>query len=198
MTRKVIDDQVPLHLRARRSRVTRYIARAMLSASGWKVSGSIPNEERLVIVAAPHTSNWDWVIGMLTILALNANIRWIGKSSIFKTGFVWFFKWLGGIPVDRNNPSSLIERVKEIVSKEKGLMIGVAPEGSRQKVERWKTGFLRIAEITQSKILLFSIDSPAKNIQIGKIFNPTDNTEEDLRLIKNYYKNYKGINPSQF
>jgi 1-acyl-sn-glycerol-3-phosphate acyltransferase len=167
MTRKVFDHQVPRHLRARRSRVSRYIARAMLSASGWKVSGSIPNEERLVIVAAPHTSNWDWVIGMLTILALNANIRWIGKSSIFKTGFVWFFKWLGGIPVDRNDPSSLIERVKEIVSKE-------------------------------SKILLFSIDSPTKNIQIGRIFNPTENTEEDLRLIKNYYKNYKGINPSQF
>jgi 1-acyl-sn-glycerol-3-phosphate acyltransferase len=198
MTRKVIDDQVPPHLRARRSRVTRYIARVMLSASGWKVSGSIPNEERLIIVAAPHTSNWDWVLAMLTILALNANIRWIGKSSIFKTGFAWFFQWLGGIPVDRDNPSSLIERVKDIVSKEKGLMIGVAPEGSRQKVDRWKTGFLRIAEITQSKILLFSIDSPTKNIQIGKIFNPIGNNDDNLRLIKDYYRNFKGINPSQF
>jgi 1-acyl-sn-glycerol-3-phosphate acyltransferase len=198
MTRKVFDDQVPHHLRARRSRVTRYIARAVLSASGWKVSGSIPNEERLIIVAAPHTSNWDWVLAMLAILALNANIRWIGKSSIFKTGFAWFFQWLGGIPVDRNNPSSLIERVKDIVSKEKGLMIGVAPEGSRQKVDRWKTGFLRIAEITQSKILLFSIDSPTKNIQIGKIFNPIGNNDDNLRLIKDYYRNFKGINPSQF
>jgi len=197
MTRKVFDDQVPRHLRAGRTRVTRYIARSILSFVGWKVSGSIPNEERLVIVAAPHTSNWDWVLGMLVILALNANIRWIGKSSIFKPGFVWFFKWLGGIPVDRNNPSSLIKRVKDIVSQEEGLIIGVAPEGSRQKVERWKTGFLRIAETTQSKILLLSIDSPTKNVHIGKIFNPTSNTEDNLRLIKDYYKTYKGINQSQ-
>jgi 1-acyl-sn-glycerol-3-phosphate acyltransferase len=151
-----------------------------------------------VVVAAPHTSNWDFILGMLTILALNVNLKWVGKSSIFKPGFKWFFKWLGGIPVDRNNPSSLMEDVKDIVAREKGLIIGVAPEGSRKKVIRWKTGFLRIAELTQAKILFFAIDAPSKCILIGDTFKPTGNVEEDLKFVKNYFSAFKGINPDQF
>jgi 1-acyl-sn-glycerol-3-phosphate acyltransferase len=165
---------------------------------GWEVSGNIPDEEIIVVVGAPHTSNWDFILAMLTILALNVNLKWVGKSSIFKPGFKWFFKWLGGIPVDRNNPSSLMEDVKDIVAREKGLIIGMAPEGSRKKVIRWKTGFLRIAELTQAKILFFAIDAPSKCILIGDIFKPTGNVEEDLKFVKNYFSAFKGINPDQF
>ena len=115
MIKEVSQKQVPRYLRARRSKLSRYLAKTILRIFGWEVSGNIPDEERIVVVAAPHTSNWDFILGMLTILALNVNLKWIGKSSIFKPGFKWFFKWLGGIPVDRNNPSSLIEDVKDIV-----------------------------------------------------------------------------------
>jgi len=197
MIKEVSENQVPIHLRARRSRFSRYFAKRTLRIFGWQVSGNIPNEERIVVVAAPHTSNWDFIIAMLTILALNANLKWIGKSSIFKPGFRWFFKWLGGIPVDRDNPSTLIDEVKEIVAREKGVIIGVAPEGSRQKVMRWKTGFLRIAGLTRSKILFFAVDAPNKCIVIGDIFIPTGKVEEDLEFVKNYFMNYKGINPEQ-
>ena len=198
MIKEVSQKQVPSYLRARRSKLSRYLARTALRILGWEVSGNIPDEEIIVVVAAPHTSNWDFIIGMLTILALNVNLKWIGKSSIFKPGFKWFFKWLGGIPVDRNNPSSLMEDVKDIVAREKGLIIGMAPEGSRKKVIRWKTGFLRIAELTQAKILFFAIDAPSKCILIGDIFKPTGNVEEDLKFVKNYFSAFKGINPDQF
>lgn len=198
MIKKVSQKQVPSYLRARRSKLSRYLARTALRILGWEVSGNIPDEEIIVVVAAPHTSNWDFIIGMLTILALNVNLKWLGKSSIFKPGFKWFFKWLGGIPVDRNNPSSLMEDVKDIVAREKGLIIGMAPEGSRKKVIRWKTGFLRIAELTQAKILFFAIDAPSKCILIGDIFKPTGNVEEDLKFVKNYFSAFKGINPDQF
>ena len=198
MIKEVSQKQVPSYLRAGRSKLSRYLARTALRILGWEVSGNIPDEERIVVVAAPHTSNWDFILGMLTILALNVNLKWIGKSSIFKPGFKWLFKWLGGIPVDRNNPSSLMEDVKDIVAREKGLIIGMAPEGSRKKVTRWKTGFLRIAELTQAKILFFAIDAPSKCILIGDIFKPTGNVEEDLKFVKNYFMAFKGINPDQF
>ena len=198
MIKEVSHKQVPHYLRARRSKLSRYLARTALRILGWEVSGNIPDEERIVVVAAPHTSNWDFILAMLTILALNINLKWVGKSSIFKPGFKWFFKWLGGIPVDRNNPSSLMEDIKDIVAREKGLIIGMAPEGSRKKVIRWKTGFLRIAELTQAKILFFAVDAPSKCILIGDIFKPTGNVEEDLKFVKNYFSAYKGINPDQF
>ena len=198
MIKEVSQEQVPHYLRARRSKLSSYLARTALRILGWEVSGNIPDEEIIVVVGAPHTSNWDFILAMLTILALNVNLKWVGKSSIFKPGFKWLFKWLGGIPVDRNNPSSLMEDVKDIVAREKGLIIGMAPEGSRKKVIRWKTGFLRIAELTQAKILFFAIDAPSKCILIGDTFKPTGNVEEDLKFVKNYFSAFKGINPDQF
>jgi 1-acyl-sn-glycerol-3-phosphate acyltransferase len=174
MIKEVSENQVPIHLRAGRSRFSRYFAKTTLRIFGWQVSGNIPNEERIVVVAAPHTSNWDFIIG-----------------------FQWFFKWLGGIPVDRDNPSTLIDEVKDIVAREKGVIIGMAPEGSRQKVMRWKTGFLRISGLTRSKILFFAIDAPSKCILIGDIFIPSGKVEEDLEFVKSYFMNFKGINPEQ-
>jgi 1-acyl-sn-glycerol-3-phosphate acyltransferase len=103
----------------------------------------------------------------------------------------WWF------PVYRDNPSSLIENIVNIVKKERSIVIAMTPEGTRKKVRRWKTGFLRIAKQTHSKILLISIDAPTKSIEIGKIFNPTGNSEEDLAYIQKYYSAFRGINPQK-
>ena len=135
---------------------------------------------------------------MGALLGLNAKIRWIGKHTLFKPGISWFFRWLGGIPVNRKNPASLIEDVSNMIKKDRGLMIGVAPEGTRKKINRWKTGFLRIAKTTQSKILFISIDAPSKTIKIAStLFTPTEDKENDLEFVKSYFRNFKGINPDQ-
>ena len=192
------EEQTPEHLRSNRSKISQWIGRTVLKSMGWKVAGSIPNEKRILIVAAPHTSNWDFVIGMGALLGLNAKIRWIGKHTLFKPGISWFFRWLGGIPVNRKNPASLIEDVSNMIKKDRGLMIGVAPEGTRKKINRWKTGFLRIAKTTQSKILFISIDAPSKTIKIAStLFTPTEDKEDDLEFVKSYFRNFKGINPDQ-
>ncbi len=192
------EEQTPEHLRSNRSQISQWIGRAVLKSMGWKVAGSIPNEKRILIVAAPHTSNWDFVIGMGALLGLNAKIRWIGKHTLFKPGISWFFRWLGGIPVNLKNPASLIEDVSNMIKKDRGLMIGVAPEGTRKKINRWKTGFLRIAKTTQSKILFISIDAPSKTIKIANtLFTPTEDKENDLEFVKSYFRNFKGINPDQ-
>ena len=197
MSKKVIrisESQIPERLRGNRSQILRKIGRFGINISGWTIKGQVPDEERIVIIAAPHTSNWDFILAMLTIFGLNIKLRWLGKHSIFKPGFKKFFEWLGGIPVYRDNPSTLIENVVDIVKKEKSIVIAMTPEGTRKKVKRWKTGFLRIAKQTQSKILLISIDAPTKSIAIGKIFNPTGDSEEDLEFIQKYYSSFRGIN----
>ena len=169
------------------------IGRFGINISGWTIKGQVPDEDKIVIIAAPHTSNWDFVLAMLAIFGLNIKVRWLGKHSIFKPGFKKIFEWLGGIPVYREDPSTLIDKVVRIVKKEKSIVIAMTPEVTRKKVTRWKTGFLRIANLTKSKILLISIDAPTKSIQIGKIFNPSGNSEIDLALIQNYYKSFRGI-----
>ena len=197
MSKKIIrisESQIPERLRGKRSILLRKIARFGINISGWTIKGMVPDEERIVIIAAPHTSNWDFVLAMLAIFGLNIKLRWLGKHSIFKPGFKNFFKWLGGIPVYRDNPSNLIDNVVKIVKKEKSIVIAMTPEGTRKKVKRWKTGFLRIAKQTHSKILLISIDAPTKSIGIGKIFNPTGNSEDDLAFIQKYYSSFRGIN----
>ena len=200
MIKKIIrisESQIPERLRGSRSKILRKIARFGINISGWTIKGRVPDEERIVIIAAPHTSNWDFILAMLAIFGLNIKVRWLGKNSIFKPGFKLFFEWLGGIPVYRDDPSTLIEKVVNIVKKEKSIVIAMTPEGTRKKVKRWKTGFLRIAKQTQSKILLISIDAPTKSIEIGKIYNPSGNSEEDLAYIQNYYSAFRGINPQK-
>ncbi len=192
---RISESQIPERLRGKRSILLRKIARFGINISGWTIKGRVPDEERIVIIAAPHTSNWDFILAMLAIFGLNIKLRWLGKHSIFKPGFKNFFKWLGGIPVYRDNPSNLIDNVVKIVKKEKSIVIAMTPEGTRKKVKRWKTGFLRIAKQTHSKILLISIDAPTKSIEIGNIFNPTGNSEEDLEFIQKYYSSFRGINP---
>lgn len=196
-TVRISESQIPERLRGSRSRILRKIGRFGINISGWTIKGNVPDEERIVLIAAPHTSNWDFILAMLAIFGLNIKLRWLGKHSIFKPGFKNFFEWLGGIPVYRDNPSTLIESIVDIVKKEKSIVIAMTPEGTRKKVKRWKTGFLRIAKQTQSKILLISIDATTKSIEIGKIFNPTGDNEEDLAFIQKYYSSFRGINPQK-
>jgi 1-acyl-sn-glycerol-3-phosphate acyltransferase len=191
----MLKHNVPKQFQGNRTKVFQKCSSLVLSAAGWSVKGQIPNECRLIITAAPHTSNWDFVLAMLCIISLNIKVRWLGKSSIFKPGFKWFFHWLGGIPVNRDNPASLIDDVATIVKNDNGIIICVTPEGSRKKVTRWKTGFLRIAELTDSKILLVSINAPTRTVHIGKIFKPSGDKDKDVLAVKSYYKPFQGINP---
>jgi 1-acyl-sn-glycerol-3-phosphate acyltransferase len=165
---------------------------------GWRVEGEIPNVKRLLIIAAPHTSNWDFVFAMAAILGLNLRIRWLGKHTVFKPGVKWFMDWLGGIPIDRGNPRQLVEHVVDISNRENGVAIGLAPEGTRAKVSQWKSGFLRIAKLTECSIVMVALDFEAKRFLIGDIFVPTDDNPKDIDAIKAYYSGFKGKIPDNF
>ena len=185
----------PDHLRANRPRILRFIGKAAMKITGWKTVGHFPRDERVVLVVGPHTSNWDFVVAMSAVLSWDINIHWVGKHSIFKKGFRRVLRKMGGIPVNRADPNALKEEIVDITNKYKGFIIGLAPEGTRKKVERLKTGFLRIANDTNSKIMLAGIDFSNKTIELGEFFSPSGDVEQDLNNIKHYFSNFSGKRP---
>ena len=186
---------IPEHLRAHRPRPIRWLGTFLMKISGWKTTGKLPIDQRVVLIAGPHTSNWDFVLAMSLILSLDVRIHWVGKHSIFKKGFRRLLKKMGGIPVNRVNPQALKSEIHNITNKYRGFMIAISPEGTRKKVERLKSGFLRIANETNSKILMVGVDFSNKTIEFGDFFIPSDDMEKDLKFIKDYFGNFTGKRP---
>lgn len=186
---------IPEHLIANRPRILKLIGKGLMKLTGWKTTGHFPKDERVVLVVGPHTSNWDFIVAMSAVLSWDIHIHWLGKHSIFKKGFRRILKSLGGIPVNRANPQDLMNEIQAIASQYQGFIIGMAPEGTRKKVERLKTGFLRIATQTNSKIMLAGIDFSNKTIQLGEFFTPSGDIEKDLENIKSYFSHFSGKRP---
>ncbi len=187
--------QIPEKFRASHPILLQKIGKFFLTITGWKFKGDIPRSDRIILVAGPHTSNWDFLLALAFIFGLNLNVFWIGKHTLFKNGFSKIMRKLGGIPVDRVSPELLMNEVSHIVKKQQGVIIAISPEGTRKKVERLKSGFLRIAKTTNSQILLAGIDFESKLIHLGKLFQPSGNTESDLLNVHNYFRQFKGKRP---
>ena len=195
--RVVSEQQCPEHLRANRSALAQWFGRSVLKLFGWRVEGRIPNVERLLIIGAPHTSNWDFVYAMATILGLNIRLLWLAKHTIFKPGVRWFMEWLGGIPINRSKPQDVVANVARYVERERGIVIALAPEGTRKRVDKWKNGFLRMAEATDCTIFMIGLDFVGKRVVLGETFEPTGDHEADLATIMEHYKRYNGKFPDR-
>ena len=187
--------QIPEKFRASHPILLQKIGKFFLTITGWKFKGDIPRSDRIILVAGPHTSNWDFLLALAFIFGLNLNVFWIGKHTLFKNGFSKIMRKLGGIPVDRASPELLMNEVSNILKRQQGVIIAISPEGTRKKVERLKSGFLRIAKTTNSQILLAGIDFESKLIHLGKLFQPSGNTESDLLNVHNYFRQFKGKRP---
>ena len=186
---------IPEHLRAHRPKPIRWLGTLLMRVTGWKIIGHFPKDQRVVIVAGPHTSNWDFVLAMSLILSLDVNLHWVGKHSIFKKGFRRLLRKMGGIPVNRANPEALKNEIHNVTEKFKGFIIVISPEGTRKKVERLKSGFLRIANETNSKIMTAGVDFSKKTIELGDFFSPSGDVEKDLKFVKEYFANFTGKYP---
>ena len=184
----VSNKQIPESFRANRSRFFQWLGRSVLSILGWKVTGIITNDQaknNLVVIVAPHTSNWDGILGIAALAGLDAKITFIGKDTVFKYGLGPFLRYVGGIPVNRKNPGGIIKDAIDQLKIRKGSLIAMSPEGTRAKVKEWKTGFLRIASEIKADIVPASLDFKKKEILLGEIFKPSgDNTKDILDLKK--------------
>jgi 1-acyl-sn-glycerol-3-phosphate acyltransferase len=196
-------NQIPHAFRAYRPKIVVFMGRLLLKVFGWKVEGMVPEmkkNENLVLIAAPHTSNWDGVFGFAAIIGLDAKISYFGKYTLFNQPILGrFLKYMGGIPVNKNNPGSgLVREAITNMEKLKGSLIAMAPEGTRSKTEQWRTGFLRIAEAVDAKIFVAAFDFDTKRIVLDKFFQPSENMQKDLDNLKAYYTQYGAKRPENF
>jgi 1-acyl-sn-glycerol-3-phosphate acyltransferase len=178
----------------------RYASLAFLRLAGWRIEGALPASARkCVLIAAPHTSNWDLPYTLMTAFALRLNIYWMGKASIFSPPFGALMRWLGGIAVDREHSNNVVAASIAALKAAVGpTQLIVPPEGTRSKTSRWKTGFYYIALGAELPILLAFMDYKQKRAGLGPVFQPTGDIERDMAAIKAYYAPLRGKNAQQF
>ena len=171
-----------------------------LKLTGWKIEGSLPPDgTRSVLIAAPHTSNWDLPYTLMVAFALRLTPYWMGKKSIFSFPFGPLMRWLGGIAVNRSQASNLVDScAQELVKAEGSVHLVVPPEGTRSKTRYWKTGFYYIALQAQVPIVMAYMDYSRKVSGLGPLFYPSGDIDKDMVAIKAFYAPFKGKNADQF
>jgi 1-acyl-sn-glycerol-3-phosphate acyltransferase len=177
----------------------RGLSLAFLKLTGWRVEGGLPPDcPKCVLIAAPHTSNWDLPYTLMVGFALRLNLYWMGKESIFRPPFGGVMRWLGGISVDREKSTNLVAASVEALRAADGkVQLTVPPEGTRSKTRYWKTGFYHIAQGAQVPIVMAYMDYARKVSGLGPVFHPTGDIERDMETIKAFYAPFKGKNPGQ-
>jgi 1-acyl-sn-glycerol-3-phosphate acyltransferase len=178
----------------------RAISVGFLRLTGWKIEGSLPHgSDKSVLIAAPHTSNWDLPYTLMVAFALKLHIYWMGKEQLFKPPFHGLMRWLGGIPVEREKSNNLVGASVAAIKAAPGpLQLIVPPEGTRSHTRYWKTGFYYIALGAEVPIVLAYMDYKKKISGLGPVFQPTGNIDADMLAIKAFYVPFQGKNPDQF
>ena len=168
--------------------------------AGWKVVGELPpHAAKSVLIAAPHTSNWDLPYTLMVAFVLRLNVYWIGKSSLFQPPFRGVMMWLGGIPVDRAQSNNLVAASSAAIQQASGaLQLIVPPEGTRSGTRFWKTGFYYIAAGAGVPIVMAYLDYEKKVGGLGPVFQTTGDIEADMVAIKAFYAGITGKNADQF
>ena len=174
----------------------RGVSIAFLRLTGWKVVGKLPPEAvKSVVIAAPHTSNWDLPYTLMVAFALHLNVYWMGKASLFKPPFRGVMMWLGGIPVDRSQNNNLVAASSAAIKKASGpLQLIVPPEGTRSGALYWKTGFYYIAAEAGVPIVMAYLDYDKKVGGLGPVFKTTGDIDADMAAIKAFYASVTGKN----
>ena len=175
----------------------RGISLVLLKILGWKVSGRLPQKAKYILVVAPHTSNWDLFHGILLAFALKLDACYVAKKELFRGPFSLLMKWSGGVPVDRSSSTNFVEHVASEFEKNEKFILALAPEGTRHKMDYWKSGFYYIALNAHVPILLAFIDYERKTGGAGPLIYPTGDREKDMNIIRNFYLTVKGKYPEQ-
>lgn len=174
------------------------ISAKILKMVGWKVQITTPDYPKCIICVAPHTSNWDFILGKLAYWSVNRHAGFLMKEAWFFFPLGYFFRKVGGIPVPKKRGGSLVDTIVNKYNSSEKLSLAITPEGTRSRVIKWRTGFLNIAREANVPILLGVLDYSTKSIYIRDVFKPSGDNEEDMRRIKDYYRPYQGKYPDKF
>jgi len=175
------------------SRLSKWI----LTRLGWTILADLPDIKKYVAIAAPHTSNWDFPLGILYAKAIGLKVRWMGKHTLFRWPYGWFFRAIGGTAVHRESGKNYIAQMADLFEESDQLVLALAPEGTRTKTDHWKTGFYYIARAANVPILLGYLDFGHKEVGIKDLFYPTGDINADFECIRQFYADRRGKNPEK-
>lgn len=164
----------------------------ILDRFGWHIVGRFPDVGRLVLIAAPHSSWWDGLWGMLFKVALGLDLAFMGKRELFVGPLGWTLRRLGGIPIERSAAHGLVDQMVARFSFTPHLWIGIAPEGTRKRVSKWRTGFWHIARAAGVPILPVAFDYPNRAIVVGPLFQTSADVDADVAALRTYYAPFHG------
>jgi 1-acyl-sn-glycerol-3-phosphate acyltransferase len=184
----ILGDAIP----RRGNLISQSLGKFMLILFGWRIEGTIPNRAKFIIVVAPHTSNWDFFFGVMAMFAIGFKAHWLGKDTLFTWPFGALMRWLGGIPINRRIRLGAVDQAIVQFASHDQFIMGIAPEGTRKKVERWKTGFYYIAQGAGVPMVLVFFDYSRKVIGIGPVISTTGNISADMNKIQAFYAGIAG------
>jgi 1-acyl-sn-glycerol-3-phosphate acyltransferase len=176
----------------------RIIGRAYLRISGWKEEGARPSPRAFVLIAAPHTSNWDMPLTIALSFVYDLPIRWAGKHALFRWPFGWFMKALGGIPIVRHERGDRVKKLAGLFAEHEDLVLAVPAEGTRKRVEHWKSGFYHIAREARVPIVCGYLDYARRRGGFGLVIEPRGDLHADMDAIRAFYADKVGKYPEKF
>ena len=186
---------IPPNMPQRGNALTRAIGRSLLAIAGWKMTGELPDEKKLIVVGGPHTSNWDFYLAMSAMLALGLRFSYMMKKEAFENPLGGLFRWLGGVEIDRREARDVTAQMSDWFHSQEKAWLGITPEGTRGKVEKFKKGYLRIAEATGAPLFIVGINAPTKEIILDKLWTLTGDEDADNRDVQAYMlSEFTGVN----
>ena len=171
----------------RGNRLSHLIGRLSMVASGWTYEGNFPDEPKFIIAVVPHTSNIDFPVGLNVLLSIGLRLDFLGKETLFWEPLGTVLRWLGGVPIDRSAAGGIVGSAIETFNERAEFVLVITPEGTRGKVDRWKTGFYRIADGAGVPIVPAGFDYPTKTIKIGPPLMPSGDMEADFAKLADFY-----------
>lgn len=188
----------PAPFRGAFSEIVRWVCTLYLRASGWKLRGDWPRLDKAVLVAAPHTSNWDGLNMLATAGYYRVKLAWMGKKSLTQGPFGWLIKALGCVPIDRSASHDVVKNMSDEFAARARMVLAIPPEGTRSLTREWKSGFYHIARGAGVPIVISVLDYGVKTVSLAAVVHPTGDYEADLALIRAHYVGVTGKNAAQF
>jgi 1-acyl-sn-glycerol-3-phosphate acyltransferase len=177
---------------------SRWFGRTMITLTGWRLTGTLPDEPKFVIIVAPHTSNWDFPVGLFVLFALGFRGSFLAKHTLFKWPIGGLLRWIGGIPVERGVHKMRVRGISDSFLKSEKMILVITPEGTRKYVKEWKSGFYYIADAAKVPVVPVAFDYAVKETRIGPPFMTTGDREADIAELKKFFRTAKAKIPANY
>ena len=185
--------QLPASIPRRGNVFSRLLGLAGLAAAGWRMEGEFPDRPKLLAIVAPHTSNWDFALGIAAVYALGLHVRFLAKHTLFNPWIGWLMRWFGGTPVIREAPQGAVAQVVEVLEREPAIFLAITPAGTRKRGAPWRSGFYHMAHAARVPILPIAFDRDRRAIRVFAPFEASGDYAADLPRLQAFYEGIRGL-----